>query len=286
MVPFDINLDFEGGNKAVCLAIPYGNKGCITASSRGNFYESPTIAFSSYLNGSSRSSTPLLPTNDNDITCYASRRTKPWLQRTKKCLRMLHSKSSISLSDEMTTNEIQMTVDAMRMVKAALQAVDPYVAVRDRIKVERIENRGPYATMEAESGLKLVVKAERDGSRQLTYDLSNYDNIRIFSFGKASAAMALAAAEVLSDALSSSSFSNKEKEISHPKILDGVVIIKDDHATPEEIETLQEKYNIHVRSASHPVPDARSVAGANEILQSASSSDARTLIVACISGGG
>eukprot|EP00579_Thalassiosira_antarctica_P022673 CAMPEP_0201988412 /NCGR_PEP_ID=MMETSP0904-20121228/92314_1 /ASSEMBLY_ACC=CAM_ASM_000553 /TAXON_ID=420261 /ORGANISM="Thalassiosira antarctica, Strain CCMP982" /LENGTH=496 /DNA_ID=CAMNT_0048542583 /DNA_START=133 /DNA_END=1623 /DNA_ORIENTATION=- len=167
----------------------------------------------------------------------------------------------------MTANEVQMTEDALKMVNAAIKAVDPNVAVRDRLKLQWDEDQP-----------MLVAKAERDDSRELVYDLSHYDNIRIISFGKASAAMALAAAEVLSESLSQAS-------IPVPK-LDGVVIIKDDHATDEEIKTLNDKHNIIVRSASHPVPDARSVAGANEILQLASSSDARTLIVVCVSGGG
>jgi len=171
----------------------------------------------------------------------------------------------------MTANETQMTKDALRMARAAIRAVYPDVAIRDRLRVE----------YDDEGRRVLVARAGGGGGvpvRELAYDLSDYDNVRIVSFGKASAAMALAAAEVLSDSTSRSN-------IPAPR-LDGVVIIKDDHATDEEIKTLNEKYNILVRSASHPVPDARSVAAATEILELASSSDSRTLIVACISGGG
>ena len=172
----------------------------------------------------------------------------------------------------MTANETQMTKDALRMARAAIRAVYPDVAIRDRLRVE----------CDDEGRRVLVARAVVGGggvpARELAYDLSEYDNVRIVSFGKASAAMALAAAEVLSDSMSRSN--------TPATILDGVVIIKDDHATDEEIKTLNEKYNILVRSASHPVPDARSVAAATEILELASTSDSRTLILACISGGG
>lgn len=167
----------------------------------------------------------------------------------------------------MTANEVQMTKDALKMVNAAIEAVDPNVAVRDRLKVEWDDDQP-----------MLVAKAERDDSRELVYDLSDYDNISIISFGKASAAMALASAEVISDSFSRAT-------VPAPK-LGGLVIIKDEHATDEEIKTLNDKHSIVVRSASHPVPDARSVAGANEILQLASSSDDKTLILVCVSGGG
>jgi len=165
----------------------------------------------------------------------------------------------------MTVNETQMTKDALRMARAAIRAVYPDVAIRDRLRVE----------CDDEGRRVLVARADVGGGgvppRELAYDLSEYDNVRIVSFGKASAAMALAAAEVLSDSMSRSN--------TPATILDGVVIVKDDHATDEEIKTLNEKYNILVRSASHPVPDARSIAAASEILDLASSSDSRTLIV-------
>ena len=167
---------------------------------------------------------------------------------------------------EMTANETQMTGDALRMTNAAIRAVYPDVAIHNRLHIQCVDGGRQV----------LVARAEKDGTiRELIYHLSEYDNIRIISFGKASAAMALA----VGDILSSSSI------ISAPRI-DGIVIIKDDHASEEQIKTLHQKYNINVRSASHPIPDARSIAAANEILELASLSDSRTLIIACISGGG
>jgi len=167
-----------------------------------------------------------------------------------------------SSSFEMTANEIQMRDDALKMINASIRAVDPYAAVKRKMMICK----------EDDSLETLVVEVEHDGAvEQINIDLSRYDRIRVVSFGKASAAMALAAGEIIS---------------SSSKQLDGVVIIKDDHATAQEVELLKEKYNIVVRPASHPVPDARSVAGSNEILKLAKSSDSRTLVVACISGGG
>ena len=166
----------------------------------------------------------------------------------------------------MTANEHQMSRDALQMVNAAIKAVDPNIAVRERLSIE-CEND------------QLMLVAKPEGANELIYDMSNYDNIRIISFGKASAAMALAAADVISTSLSQVVSNNIPT-------IDGVVIIKDDHATLEEIQSLNEKYNILVREASHPVPDSRSVAAANEVIDLVSSSDSRTLIIACISGGG
>mmetsp|Transcript_27988 Transcript_27988/g.41777 ORF Transcript_27988/g.41777 Transcript_27988/m.41777 type:complete len:572 (-) Transcript_27988:50-1765(-) len=177
---------------------------------------------------------------------------------TSDCQPMLFSSSSF----EMTANEIQMKDDALKMINASIRAVDPYAAIKRKMVMCK----------EGDTLETLVVEVDDDdGAEQIKYDMSNYDRIRVISFGKASAPMALAAGEIIS---------------SSGKQLDGVAIIKDDHATAEEIELLKEKYNIVVRPAAHPVPDARSVAGSNEILQLAKTSDSRTLVIACISGGG
>lgn len=189
--------------------------------------------------------------------------------KSKRCISKPSSLSTSFTSSEMTSNERQMNEDALKMINAAIKAVDPNVAVRDRLVVEYNDNNEPK---------QIVAKADRDGARELVYELSDYDNIRIISFGKASAAMALAAADVLSDSL-------PQQTSKVPKI-DGLVVIKDDHATDEEIKTLNEKHNILVHAASHPVPDARSVTAANEIIELVTSSCSKTLIIACISGGG
>lgn len=189
----------------------------------------------------------------------------------------------------MSENEMQMTEDASRMARAAIRAVYPDESIRNRLRVICIENDDYDDDYGDDAGRRyyLVAGADDGGggtgkegttssspSRELVYDLSRYDRIRIVAFGKASAAMALACGEVLTT-----------NDVPGVK-LDGLVIIKDDHATNEEIVTLYERYNIVVRSASHPVPDERSANAASEILDLASESDSRTLILACISGGG
>ncbi|KAL3792475.1 hypothetical protein HJC23_008397 [Cyclotella cryptica] len=199
------------------------------------------------------------------------RQNEEWNQRHRGYRHSLTRRVSSSSLD-ITPNEIQMRQDCKKIIHAAIRAVDPFIAVRNRIRLHT--NETADGSSSPKKSVALVVRPERDGSRELKYNLSNYDNIKIFAFGKASAAMAMAAAEVAKEAASISSIK-----------LEGTVIIKDDHATPEEIESLA-KCNIAVRAASHPVPDARSVSGANEILQSAQCADARTLIVVCISGGG
>lgn len=174
----------------------------------------------------------------------------------------------------MTPHEVTMRDDALRMVTAAVAAVDPRAAVRGRLRLARDAAR-PAARA-------LVAAAGGDASsRDLTYDLSDYDEVQILAFGKASAAMALAVAEVVSGAPSDPAGGGGPGPA-----IGGLAIIKDDHATEEEIETLQGEYNVRVRSAAHPVPDARSVAGAEEMLRLAAAAGARTLVVVCVSGGG
>ncbi len=204
---------------------------------------------------------------------YLSMRKQTSLQTNEQnSLCRLHASSSISdckltlpsssSSFEMTAKEAQMKGDALKMINASIQAVDPYAAIKRKMRV---------GVDDKDSLEKLIVEGEHDGElEQINYDLSKYDRIRVVSFGKASAAMASATAEILS---------------SSGKDVDGVVIIKDDHATTEEIELLHNN-NIVVRPASHPVPDARSVQAANEILELAKDCDWRTLVIACISGGG
>eukprot|EP00957_Ditylum_brightwellii_P024482 1847846-Ditylum_brightwellii.AAC.1 len=86
--------------------------------------------------------------------------------------------------------------------------------------------------------------------------------------------MTLAAAKIVKDAIPEWNMS-------------GIVIMKDDHATQDEINTLELEYNINVYPASHPIPDERSVSAASKILSSVSNiSNNRTLVLCCVSGGG
>lgn len=170
-------------------------------------------------------------------------------------MQFARSVSASSLGSQPTPRD-----DAMKIIYASIRAVDPRVAVQDRLKVEKGEG-GPFLFVRESKGLNAA---------PLSYDLSEFERVRIVSFGKASTAMARSVAEVLS-------LSNVN--------IDGVVISKDGHATDDE-KNLLSGYNIRVREASHPIPCERSVSSAEEIMEVASSSDSRTLLIACISGGG
>jgi len=161
----------------------------------------------------------------------------PWLSsgiepRQGQLGRRRRASSAMSAAAvDMTDGERRMRDDALEIVDAAIAAVDPGAAVRRRLHI-RWEEGGPA----------LVARAS--DARELVYGLSDYDRIRVLSFGKASAAMALAVGEALT------------ASVEFEPRLDGIAITKDAHATAEEVATLRDRYNISVRPASHPIPDA------------------------------
>jgi glycerate 2-kinase len=107
------------------------------------------------------------------------------------------------------------------------------------------------------------------------YNVQDFDKILLLAFGKASSAMATACVQQL-----------REHEQWRNLPMNGLVIIKDDHATQEESELLKE-CGINLQGASHPVPDQRSVDGARGIMQLArDEATDKTLVLCCISGGG
>ena len=93
------------------------------------------------------------------------------------------------------------------------------------------------------------------------FNLDNYDRILVVGAGKACAPMAKAVEDLLGD-----------------RISDGVIVTKDEHGLPLE--------KVKVCEASHPVPDARGVAGTEEILALVGKATERDLIICLISGGG
>ena len=93
------------------------------------------------------------------------------------------------------------------------------------------------------------------------FNLKDYDRILIVGAGKAVAPMAKAMENHLGN-----------------RIAAGVIVTKDDHGLPLK--------KITVREASHPVPDARGVAGSEEILDLVEKAGACDLIICLISGGG
>lgn len=119
-----------------------------------------------------------------------------------------------------------------------------------------------------EAGLRIFLAALQAGDvgplvrRALeSADLSRYRRILVVGAGKASGAMALALEEVIGD-----------------RITDGLVIVKDGHTAPTR--------RIRLVEAGHPIPDARGLQAANEILALARSAQADDLVVVLVSGGG
>lgn len=98
-------------------------------------------------------------------------------------------------------------------------------------------------------------------SQSFEYDLSRYGRILVLGAGKASARMALGLEELLKD-----------------RIADGIVAVKEGH-----LELLD---RIRLIEASHPVPDERSAAAAEAVLDLARSADRGDLVFVLVSGGG
>jgi glycerate 2-kinase len=158
-----------------------------------------------------------------------------------------------------TPEETKMTSDARSIVDAAIHAVEPVFSVQQRL--HHLDT----------SRFMLGVSGKNEDGK--VYDLKDYDKVVLVAFGKASSAMASAVV----DRLLESSYSPQ---------LSGLVIIKDDHATKDETNKL-EKHGISVLSAAHPVPDERSVQASRQLLELVrTSASPRTLVIACISGGG
>jgi hydroxypyruvate reductase len=93
------------------------------------------------------------------------------------------------------------------------------------------------------------------------FEFTDYDHILVVGAGKAGAPMAKALEDILGDL-----------------IADGVVVVKEGHGLPL-------KY-IRIHEAGHPVPDARGVYGAEDIISLVSEAGERDLVLCVISGGG
>lgn len=171
----------------------------------------------------------------------------------------LHSGTNLydaKLRTQSTQTESDMTQHALQIVEHAIEAVDPYVAVKSHFQIQ-----DDLSTLNV-------------GNEQLR--LEDYEEVVIVAFGKASSAMATAVLEQLE---------SDEGRLRIPAS-SGVVICKDDHATDKEINLLL-KYGIEVQMASHPVPDLRSAVGADKLMRLVEShASPKTLLVCCISGGG
>ncbi len=112
---------------------------------------------------------------------------------------------------------------------------------------------------------RAVLNAVRleDGSLRAgdaVYDLAAYRRIVVIGAGKATARMALAVEELLG-----------------ARIAAGLVIVKQGHREP--LRTIEQV------EATHPVPNADGLQGAQRILQMAQDADEKTLLICLLSGG-
>jgi hydroxypyruvate reductase len=127
------------------------------------------------------------------------------------------------------------------------------------------------AALDAVDPAKAVERfLQRNGS-QLTiddqnYDLSAYNRVFLIGFGKASIPMGEAAAEILGGYLS-----------------EGLLITK---AKPKESKFAISKRKMAIFEGGHPVPDHRSLAGAQKIVDLLSTTTENDLVICLISGGG
>ena len=172
---------------------------------------------------------------------------------------VLVSSKTRNFSASNNYEEQAMTKDAMQIIKDAIQAVDPYEVVRTNL-------------VRKHDTLNFV-------KEDLRFDLSaDIDEIILVGFGKAASAMSTSVLEQIFP----SSLTNSNIDVS----CKGVVICKDGHITQHEREVLTQ-HDIEIHEASHPVPDARSIAAADRLIQTVSShASDRTLVICCISGGG
>ncbi len=93
------------------------------------------------------------------------------------------------------------------------------------------------------------------------YDLDQVGDVYVVGCGKAGAPMAQGVEDVLGD-----------------RIAAGVVVVKEGHVAPTR--------QVRLVEASHPLPDARSVAGAQDVVDLLQRAGERDLVLVLISGGG
>jgi hydroxypyruvate reductase len=136
----------------------------------------------------------------------------------------------------------------MEVLNAALAAADPYKAVLDALTT-------------------------RPDARRLPASLSPNGKIYLVGAGKAGAAMALAAQEVLGE-----------------RIAAGVVIVKDEGRRTKGPKPAKEgrpgQSGVRLVEAGHPVPDDRGVAATSELVKLVEGAGRDDLVVCLISGGG
>jgi hydroxypyruvate reductase len=126
-----------------------------------------------------------------------------------------------------------------RVLGAALQAVDPYVAV-----TRHVSRQGDCLSI-----------------GEIKYHLDEFEKVYLVAIGKAGARMARAAADLLGERLSQ-----------------GIALVKDGYQTGLP--------GVTVFTAGHPVPDARGVQAAGQIMRLLKKTGERDLVLCLVSGGG
>ena len=146
---------------------------------------------------------------------------------------------------------------AWRIMRAALQAVEPGAAVRRHLRRD-----GQYLTAVVPCFRKGVVGAVmKDG---VVYDLSRFERVFVVGGGKAGAPMAAATASLLGERLTG-----------------GIVIVKIGH-----VGDVAGNGPIEIVEAGHPVPDEAGLRGAGRMAELLRQTTARDLVICLISGGG
>jgi len=126
---------------------------------------------------------------------------------------------------------------------AGVRRVDPYRLIKDSV------------TLQDEH---LLIKSSGDSE---CIDLSEFKQIFVTGFGKATAKMALAMEKILGERISA-----------------GVIAVKYGHT--EALKTIK------IMEAGHPVPDVNGLKAAQAIVDLALRADEKTLVITLISGGG
>ncbi len=117
--------------------------------------------------------------------------------------------------------------------------------------------------VDPEEAVRRYVKPLDDGLQVGEHHLAykDYDRILVVGAGKAGAPMARALEDLLGD-----------------RLTDGVIVVKEGHGLPLA--------HVRIHEAGHPVPDARGIKGAEEILTLVKDAGERDLVLCLISGGG
>jgi len=164
---------------------------------------------------------------------------------------------------------------ALEILRAGVAAVDPATAISAHLSSDPIHN--PH-----------TLKLHDPSTDQIhTYHATDYDSLLVVSFGKAASTMTEQTLQILSQ-----TFQNVP-------LVGCIIVTKDKHVTDDQkvhIQKLCSTWNssetnnhpiLHILEAAHPVPDQRSVEGAERILEMVQRhASPKTLVLCCISGGG